>query len=474
MNSVLLDSKGVYQSSIPRLFSDNLNLKSVWDGLSKIIIGKVISLSESIYLCDIKTFSCTNPRCRNNNKVIRHIGFDHVEHIEELGSNKSKPEVFISSSTNFKNSKKLNIKCSSCREEIEELYPFRSVIEFKLAKIKTESSTCFSIDLLLFGSEICSIVKLANEYSFIGYPKLSIEIPFQLKQQLKGLLRPFYFEVYGAEPVRNFLNSIGTIKIALDWLTSSTNEKLRFLLLVILCQVIGSFNGIHLNISLPDIDYQVIIKISKLINLVFKSDTIIGTIGSKIKFSNFSKKVLKVQEEIYPFKVNIIVSNTEVIDNDLSKIFINQVQNGQLIIIPIDMPTNDEVDLLLKEPTRNIPIINVPILSNTIPLSESCVKLLQSHFLNMRFRKTYLPMKFSLGILSKFCQISAINLGKSEADEDDAEFSIMIHKKLLELSTEDVIEVDVLSPDLLMSPCNSFDFGNESNLQSLNDYYGIF
>ena len=486
--SVLLSSKDFYLSSIPTLISEHLDLKGSWSSHAKILIGKIISISESFQVSDIQSFACTNKRCRNNQKVIRHVGLNHLEQVEELGPSGTTPEVFISSTGRSK--AKISIKCHNCREEIEELYPFRSNLEFKIAKVNVDGgSSCFPIDILLAGSMACKAVKLSNEYSFIGYPRLAAELSHQLKHA-KGLLGPFYFEVYGADPLICYETTNDFIKPALNWLISRTNEKLRFCLLLLICQVIGATNGIHFDLCLPGIDDRVINKIYKLFNVLFNynnnnNNKIMGIVH--LTSSKLSKqKTLHVSEQIYPFHVNIV--NEKLLKNipiaGSSFLYTNGIPNDQLVIIPIDLSLNEEADILLKTTIeQDLPKIQLPAQNSQLHLSEVCVKSLQSYFLRLRSKTNNLPMKFSLSLLTKLSQISALNHNKLEADEGDADFAIMIHAKLVESAFEFESSFDYQSQeidciDYIMSPSITFDDSidlscEKNHPKRLKDYYGI-
>ena len=452
----VLDSRAFYQLAIPKLTSDDLELKGLWDPRATILTGRIVSLSESFYQVDIKTFACTNPRCRNNNHVIRHVGFETLEQSYELGPSQSKPEVFITSTAPFSGTKsKYIVKCHNCREDINELYPFRSEIEFKLAKLKVGDRSCFSINLLLVGSAVCSKVKLSNDYSLIGFPKLSAELPGQLKL-IKLLKESYFFEVYGVDQEMQVAYNGDIIKQVLETSLNSTCDSLRLPILVLICQIIGSANGIHFNISLPGIDAQIMLKISHVLNMVFDSKKLIGSMKSNSVNLKILKqqKHLKFDEEIYPFLVNIVTKETKTADG-VSFVYCNIVEDDQLVYIPVDLSLSEEADIILKE-LGNSPKLKIPK-SSAIPiLSESCVKNLQEHFLTLRGSKITLPLKFSLNILTKFALISAISYNKNEADAEDAEFAVMIHSELMMGNNRTIIS-DHIVDDCLMSPSVSFD-----------------
>lgn len=447
--------------------TDSLDLKASWDSHPCLMSGKIVELSESFYLSDIQTFACTNPRCRNNKRVIRHVGLDNMEEISELGPEELKPEVFIASISKTKTV----IKCHNCREEISELYPFRSNLEFKMAKLKIEEPTCFSIDLLLVGSKNCLKVKLSERFNFIGFPKLTAEIPHQLKL-IVPRLKSHYFEVYGVDDIayctkthESFINE------SLNWLTNNTSEKLRFPLLVMLCQIIGSYNGINFNVCLAGIDLAVLERISKLLNVMFNNSSVLGSLkANMIKDKALKPKVLTAIKEIYPNIVNIITCNNVKLDDSKSFIFTNNFSNDKTLSIPIELSLSEEAEILLNTISK-FPKFELPRAQEIITLSPDCIKKLQTHFLSMR-SSTNLPLKSSLNLLTKLAQISAISQYKQEADSEDAQFSIMIHEKIIESCDDDTEDFDYRNQ--IMSPSVSFDFGTDSpGTKKLKNYYNI-
>lgn len=449
----MLDSRSFYLTALPRDSGSN----EVWDSHPTILTGKIVSLSESFNQVDIKTFACTNPRCRNSDHVIRHVGFDQLEHVEELGPSQIKPEVFITNAPSFSRSKSKNIiKCHNCREEISELYPFRSTIEFKVARLKVDGITCFPIDLLLVGSAVCSKVKLSNYYSLIGVPKFSAQVSDELKF-IKRLQKSFYFEVYGVDPEVHVASTVDKISQVLDFIVCCTCESLRFPLLVLICQIIGSANGLHFNVSLPGIDSQIILKIANLLNLIFDSKNSIGSLKSNsinLKIPRQQKNV-SFRDEVYPFLVNIVDTKETKTIHGISFIYCGIVEDDQIVYIPVDLSRSEEADIILKDYSQNHPKFQLPQGCITTPnLSESCVKVLQEHFLSLRNSKVTLPLKFSLDILTKFAQISALSRNEDEADVDDAEFSVMIHSKLM---ASEGGGSDFNFDDCLISPSVSFD-----------------
>lgn len=388
--------------------------------------------------------------------MIRHVGFDQLERNEELGPNQTKQEVFITNSSLFPRSKAKNviIKCHNCREEISELIPFRSTIEFKLAKLKVDGTTCFPIDLLLVGSVVCSKVKLSQFYSFIGFPKLSAHLSGQLSF-IKTFQRYFYFEVYGVDPEIHVSSTRDLINQILDLIVDFTCESLRFPLLVLICQIIGSANGIHFNLSLPGIDHQIVLKISGLFNLILNSKNSIGSMKSNSINSKVSKqqKSLNCNEEVYPFIVNIVTKDSKPIDQ-CSFLYCEIMEDDQIVYFPINLTLADEADIILKDYKKHYTTFCIPQGCKAPSLSESCVKVLQEHFLSVR-NSSRVPLKFSLDILTKFTQISALSRDKDEADEKDADFSVMIHSKLI-INDSDFDNFE----DCLISPSISFDSNN--------------
>lgn len=442
-------------------------MKASWDSHPCLLSGKIIALSESFYLSDIQTFACTNPRCRNNKRVIRHVGFEHLEESSELGPEELKPEVFIASISKTKTA----IKCHNCREEISELYPFRSNLEFKLAKLKLDGQSCFSIDLLLVGSKNCSKAKLSVKFNFIGFPKLTVEIPHQLKF-IAPKLKSHYFEVYGVDDFTYCAQTNESIiNDSLNWLTNNTSEKLRFPLLLMLCQIIGSYNGINFNICLEGMDIAVLERLSKLICVSFNYSNVIGSLkANMIKEKALKQKGLTLVEEIYPNLVNIITCDNVKLDDSKSFIFTNHIPSDQTISIPIELSLSEEADILLTTISK-FPKFEIPKAQKVITLSSDCVKALQSHFLSLR-SSTNLPLKSSLNLLTKLAQISAISQYKQEADSDDAQFAIMIHEKIIASFDDDNDDFDYTNQ--LMSPSVSFDFGPDSpGPNKMKNYYNI-
>lgn len=438
--------------ALPKLTSEDLELKGIWESHPTILTGKIISLSETFDIVDIRTYACTNPRCRNNNHVIRHVGFDILEQSIE-----SKPEVFITSATPFSNSKSKHIiKCHNCREDINELYPFRSTIQFKVAKLKINS--CFSIDLLLVGSAVCSKVKLSNNYSLIGFPKLSAELPEQFKFLNS---RPFYYEVYGIDQETQVASTNDFIKIVLELIVKEACESLRFPLLILICQIVGAANGINFNVSFPGIDGQIMQKIANLFTLILDANNPIGSIKSNSINTKTSKQksILNIKEEIYPFLVNIVGKNTKPTE-EVSFLYTEIVEDDAVALIPIDLSLSEEADIILKKP-RDYPKFKLPQDCDVPELSDFCAKSLQEYFLSLRSAKVALPLKFSLSILTKLAQISAIANNKNVSDLEDAEFSIMIHSQMIDNYTVDNINCSY--DDCLMSPSISFDTSYSNN-----------
>ena len=463
----MLDSRSFYQLALPKLTSEDLELKGIWESHPVIISGRIVSLSESFDLVDIRTYACTNPRCRNNDHVIRHVGFDILEQPDEFAS---KPEVFITKETPFSNSKSKNIiKCQNCREDINELYPFRSTIEFKIAKLKTKGDSCFSIDLLLVGSAVCSKVKLSNNYSINGFPKLSAELPEQFKV-LKCLPRPVYFEVYGIDQEVQVTSTSEFIKQVLDLTVNETCESLRFPLLILICQIIGSANGIHFDVSFPGIDNQIMQKISNLFTLILNTNNSMGSMRSNsinLKIPR-QRTTIDIKEEVYPFLVNIVTRNTKPI-GEISLVYTEIVEDDQVVHIPIGLSLSEGANIILNQP-GDYPKFNLPRGCEIPNLSESCVKGLQEHFLSLRNSKLALPLKFSLNLLTKLAQISAIASCKECAGIADAEFSIMIHSKLIENTA---INDDCSFEDCLISPSVSFDSSFTSPYTPTSNYFKV-
>ena len=445
--------------ALPKLTSEDLELKGIWGSHPTILIGKIISISETFDIVDIRTYACTNPRCRNNNHVIRHVGFDILEQSIE-------PEVFIASATPFSNSKSKHIiKCHNCREDINELYPFRSTIEFKVAKLKINS--CFSIDLLLVGSAVCSKVKLSNNYSLIGFPKLSAELPEQFKF-LKS--RPFYYEVYGIDQETQLASSNDFIKTVLELIVKETCELLRFPLLILICQIVGAANGINFNVSLPGIDGQIMQKIANLFTLILDANYPIGSMKSNSINTKISKQksFLDMKEETYPFLVNIVDRNTKPI-GEVSFLYTEIVEDDAVALILIELSLSEEADIILKK-SRDYPKFKLPQGCAVPGLSDSCAKSLQEYFLSLRSAKVALPLKFSLNILTKLAQISAIASNKNVSDLEDAEFSIMIHSQMINCCAVD--NINYTYNDCLMSPSISFDT-SYSSYNNNNNYFKV-
>lgn len=429
-----------------------MELKGIWESHPTILSGKIVSVSESFYLADIRTFSCTNSKCRNNEHVIRHVGFDSIEHENELRPLKSKPEVFIAAATSH--FKPNTIQCHNCRENINEIIPFRSRIEFKIAKLKLDGFSCFAIDLLFVGSLVCSKVKLSKYFNLIGFPKLSIELPHQLNF-FKRFQSTFYYEVYGIQQEIQPSDSKDFIKTILDWITNRTCETLKFPLLVLICQIIGSANGIHFNVSLLGIDKQIILKIAKILNLIFANS--IGSQQSNSICSKVSKrpKTLNIKEEVYPFLVNMVAKNVKETE-DASFLYTEFIEDDRIVFIPVNLSNNEEADIILKE-FNDYPKLTVPKRDNIPNLSDSCVKILQEHFLSHRSKKVSLALKFNLNLLSKFAQISAISRNMEICRTEDAEFSIMIHSMLIGNNLDDDDNYNYFDEVGIMSPSISFD-----------------
>lgn len=484
-------------------------MKGSWESRPSLLAGKIVSVSDPIYLSDIQTFTCTNQLCRNNQRIIRHVGLDHLEQPEELGPTEIKSEVFISYSSRNKTKNNNIIKCHNCREEINELCPFRSNVEFKVAKIQVHGSenktkTCFTIDALIVGSKSCSELKLSESCALIGFPKLSAEIPFQLKC-IASQLRSHYFEVYGINSEQlsipkniNGTNTKNYLRDILEWFVDRTSERLRFLLLVMLCQVIGSINGIHFNINIPGIDEIIINRISKLFNFYFDSKNIISSlISNMINFKtslNGRINLLKANDEFYPNHVNIITSNTNIPKSNAIKsececaasfIFIEKKSRKSIsslnfddITIPVELSSIDEAEIIINQTAFDLELINAnQIVSNRqhqpIQLSNEAAKALQTYFLSVRSTFSDLPLKSTLSLLTKLTKISALTENKTEASLSDAEFSTMIHITLLKLKTHpEKMEHDNNNKFdynyQIMSPSTSFEYYNEKDFESIN------
>ena len=434
------------------------------------------------------------------------MGLDHLEQPEELGPSEIKSEVFISCSSRNKTKNNNIIKCHNCREEINELYPFRSNVEFKVAKIQVQGSekhtkTCFTIDALIVGSKSCSELKLSESCALIGFPKLSAEIPFQLKC-IASQLRSYYFEVYGINSEQlsipkniNDTNNRNYFKDILEWFVNRTSERLRFLLLVMLCQVIGSINGIHFNINIPGIDEIIINRISKLFNFYFDSKNTISSLRSNmINFKtslNGRSNLLQASDEFYPNHVNIITPNSKIHKSKAIKsecvasfIFIENKSRNSInwlnfddITIPVELSSIDEAEIIIKQIDFDLEQINAnQIISNhqnqPIQLSTEAVKALQTYFLSIRSTCTDLPLKATLSLLTKLTKISALTGNKTKASLSDAEFSTMIHSALLKLKTHPKKMEHENNKNFdynyqIMSPSTSFEYYNEKDFETI-------
>jgi len=464
--------------ALPKLLSENVDLKGSWESHPMLLNGKIVSLSQSFSFTDIKSFACTNIRCRNNQKIIRHVGLKDIESQDELGpSSPVKQEVFIST----------QIKCQNCRQEINELYPFRSTIEYKMAKIKLSNEpTIFTIDALIVGSELATKIKLSQECTLIGFPKLTVELPDTLKKVLSGgEIRCHHFEVYGVEPegqIDDWNSYEHFLLDSLNSLTDTTCPELRFPLLLLLCQFIGAANEIHFNLAFPGIDVQILNIISNLLNTHLGSDAAFGFLKSNMiaAGNNRKSKSLEWKEEEYPYYVNII-SNTLKIDtksNKKSFVSAGKCNNQKFITVPIEISSNQEANVILNAHNSQLKYsLKYPKIKtdSLIELESQAVSRLQKYFLSLRSAGTSVPLKATLDILTKLTQISAIVKGRSCSTVEDAEFAIMIHSHL---TIDDEFEADHDAGNFnLMSPSISFDsdsFSNESSsIDSLNSYYKL-
>lgn len=465
--SVTIGSSDFYQLAIPKLCTDNLALKGSWDSRPVSLSGKIVSLSEPFYLNDIKTFSCTNPRCRNSSRVIRHVGFDYLEQAEELGSEKLKPEVFVSGAGSKTSPV---IKCHNCREEISELYPFRATIEFKLAKLKIEGAV-HTVTVLLCGSKTCSLVNLSATVILIGFPKLTAEVSHQLKQIFSAKSHSYYFEVYGVE--QETIACPLSMKETLESLVSCTSEWFRFPLLLLLCQLIGSANNVKLDICLPNINESILNRITNLFNSLFGSHFIGRAHAVK------PKKTKGMKDESLPYNINIA---STAIKDDKRSILYTQLAHDQAITVPIELTHREEAEILLNtSDLKHQDHLQLPRLNSVIQLSKTAVMKIHSHFLHLRKRfQGGIPLQFTLDLLTKLTRISAAASSRSEAIEVDADFAIMLHDRIISAYNynESAIISD-FSNQQIMSPSMSFDFDGDTcddddNIKNLAEYYGLF
>jgi hypothetical protein len=425
-------------------------------------------------LTDIKSFSCTNSRCRNNQKIIRHVGLNDQESKAELGPSELKQEVFINT----------QIKCQNCREDIHELYPFRSTIEFKLAKIKLhDTNSIFAVDALIVGKEIASNLQVSLDCTLIGFSKLSAELPDSLKRICSGKIRAHYFEVYGVELEHcNERCKEHFLRKCLDWLVDRTSHELRVPFLILLCQFIGALNGIHFNISLSGIGHEVMLIMCKLLNYYLGTDLAFGSLRSNmVSMANRKSKSLEMIEEEFPYQVNVFLRNSKQALSSVlkTKSFVYTDSSEVDISCPIRLSAACEAEIVLKS---NAFILSHDdgysfknLVSEPVDLKICALDSLQGYFLFLR-SSGKAPLKSTLETLTNFTRIAAISRGQKQASLEDAKFAMMMHSLMMghvEDYTNDSEDFMLMSPSISFETEEALHGSTDHSFDDLKRYFKL-
>lgn len=451
-----------YKCAIPKLTctENNSDLKGIWDSRPYLLEGRVVGISEKISIPDVMTYSCTNPRCRNSAHVIRIVGFDDLENADDLGPDNVKPEVFVSMGSR---STKV-IKCYNCREEVNEIYPFRSSIDFMMTKIQTKDSI-FTIDALIVGSETCEKVKMSSHLVLTGYPKLCAEIPSKLTAFSK-IMKPYYFEVYGVDSADQVSGKPFDLTKALNALVDATGEFLRFPLLLLILQLIGSLNSIHFNVSFPGIDQRILERIANLFNYCFSNDMAVGKMNASTPKAKSSKSAqINITHQKYPYLLNIVESVPKDSSDTASLIQSKYIDSESFTCIVVDLTDEQESDFMINNHSfkDQIDKFELPIINSEVRISGSAVKTLNEYFLNLRQTGGNFPMKQTISLLTKLTKISAILRNFLEADLYDAEFATMIFSQLKSIKIDDNNSTINSQQNMPLSPSVSFEISPNLN-----------
>ena len=402
----------IYRLAVPNAINERVIEREI-----SIIEGTICEVSAPIFVKDIQSFICSNGQCRNNNKVIRFVGFDFYEQPWELTT-----EETVGKSEVFKHASIAGLKCANCRQPIHELPAFRSHLQFRIISIRTAS--IFTTDVLLCGDN-CGSLRAGMTGSFFGFSCKSYELPYEL-QFLDGQIKTFYFEAYGFRQNEYIRQEHVNYPISdLEMLV----ELLHF-------QSVGSVNNMIFDVMLCGFDYGLLNRLLRQLELSSMKSSITGksrqfrvpgekktTVSSFAPFGNKTKLAfnsLKNRDQSVSY---IVLLNNEfvTVKESISPIFIAAELNDEALC-----------DLILGEWPEVNPL-PVPVVKNEPEIGAKAIRCLQKFFISIR--EVQSAGMNHLELLCKFTKISAILGHRDTCLEADAQRSIKLLTWCLQMST---------------------------------------
>lgn len=407
-----LSGNHIYRAAVPNVIEERVIEREI-----SIVEGTVCEVSAPIFVKDIQSFICSNAQCRNNNKVIRFVGFDYYEQPCEVTTAETGGRSEV-----FKPSNNSGLKCDNCRQPIHELPAFRSHLQFRIVSLRCDS--IFTLDVLLCGDS-CSSVRVGMSGSFFGFACKSYELPYEL-QFLKTQIKSYYFEAYGFRQTKQKRVETSIFPIAdLEMLV----ELLHF-------QSVGSVNNIIFDVMLCGFDYSLLNRIMCQLELSSLKPSITGkarqfripgeknTLASIFApFCNKTKCVFNSLKSRDPSVSYIIITDNEfsAVKESISPVFIAAELNEEVLC-----------DLILGEWPKVDPL-PIPIVQNEPEIGAKAIRSLQQFFVSIRERQA--AEMNHLDLLCKFTKISAILCQRDTCLEADAQRAIKLLNWCLQMST---------------------------------------
>lgn len=411
-SSNYLSGNHIYRAAVPNVIEDIVIEPEI-----SIVEGTVCEVSTPIFVKDIQSFICSNGQCRNNNKVIRFVGFDYYEQLCEVTTEETGGQSEV-----FKPTDDSGLKCENCRQHIHELPAFRSYLQFKMASVRCDS--IFTVDVLLCGDS-CSSVRIGMTGSFFGFACKSYELPHEL-QFLKPHIKSFYFEAYG------FLQNT-PCKMGASFFPIVDLEMLVELLHF---QSVGGANNMIFDVMLCGFDNVLLNRLMCHLELSSRKPLITGKarqfripggkkalISTFAPFGNKPKCVFNSLKSRDPSVSYIIITENEFIavKESISPVFIAAKLNEEVLC-----------DLILGEWPEVVPL-PIPIVQNEPEIGAKAVRSLQQFFVSIR--QCQAAEMNHLDLLSKFTKISAIISQRDICLETDAQRAIKLLNWCLQMCT---------------------------------------
>ncbi len=360
---------------------------------------------------DIQSFVCVNGKCRNNNKVIRFVGFDFHEQPTELALTETgeRSQVFKPPNESF-------LRCDHCRDEVHELPAFRSFLQFRLGSIKTERSV-FTIDVLVSG-ETGEKIRVGMNGSFFGFAAKNYELPFEL-QFLRPQIKSFYFEAYGFVEIARG-NPLLIPK------TLSSIPDLTSLIELLYFQAVGNANGLVFDVIVVGFDERILKKLIAFYNVAAPIDVF------KTRKFRIPQQKATIQCEHAPWGklVHFLTrpcksrpsSNSLLICSEQSRESFLRICPAPIVLLA-ELDADSICSLLLEDWGKD-EFPAVPFAPEEPDIGAVAIKMLQEYFVTVR--QNFDVELFHLQILCQFAKISAIVNGRTSCIQNDAQKAISL------------------------------------------------